>query len=515
MCALRITGGGATLPNSTPVLDMGLGRPDGWFEAWIEKADIRTTNNPGSPIGLVENDQIRIGYSSGEFAQDYYLRILVLPRNSEETPNISITSNGGLTLAGDKLLSQANRVSEEITISTNYRSITLEEFGSVKTNGEPSYEYVGLIKGSLAKHCMKEIINRTGSGELNLFDNYSDSHSSGSYSRNINCWAYNLRNSMTGISVWNSESNSRKAGILLDVRNSEDDPVRRYVAFAAHYAPKVGTKLRFITEDNQTITRTIIGKKRHPNYHLSYGPMNDITVALLDLSLPESIAPIKLLPDSYLDYLPEKGENIPALCMDQEEKALIHDIRELSSLMVRKYPRIVALQNFYEDVIPGDSGNGVFVVIDGEVVALSMWSTTETGTFLSYKGGTVNQLSILKGMIDDLNSEAEETLPSNYTINTVDLSAYPNFSTKNYIIEDNDVDNGNASLWVKSDIVNGKMSYKMREDVNNGWLLQWTGNAWETSDFGNPTISHPNDSSSDDVITPDLATFSTLNFETP
>ena len=498
--AKSVSGGVANQPN-TPYVHFGYGRNDGWFDAQIRANGERVISSPFVEEDVVNHDRIEDVSQPGVFAQDFDIDVTIYPRpdDTDQQPVASITDNGGVRiseLSPYKLETVADGISEVVTLTTQSRTLELQVEGSTRNAGSPVETFKGFVAGTLAYHCEHSINSRIGNATtdmLPIFTNYSSSHASGNYTRNPDCWAYDLRQAMTCISPWNSNASNRKAGTAL---------TKRHIANAAHYEYPVGTTVRFVTANNVTVTRTIIGKKRHPDYS-SYFP--DITIYLLDSDLPESITPCKVLPANYADYMPTGPKQIAALCLDQEEKALVTDLKSFSSIKASFiYPDTAEEQVLYEGKIVGDSGNPAFLIVDGELVCITLWTYggAGAGTFLTPQISTMNQ------MIVDLDTAAG--ISTGYTLTEIDLTSYLNFSTGNYLIENSDLDNGNASLWVEDGTANGKTAYKLR-GVSGDSTLEWTGSVWEARDSEGTLL----DSSADDVATPDLASFSTLQFSTP
>ncbi|HUV65458.1 MAG TPA: hypothetical protein VMW24_16295 [Sedimentisphaerales bacterium] len=235
-------------------------------------------------------------------------------------------------------------------------------------------------------------------------------HATPTYVRDAACWAYGL--DLTCISPWNSGGSQLRAGVLISPR---------HVLFAAHYMLDDGCTIRFITQDNQVVTRTMTSKLYDPAW-ATYG-YPDLAVGILDSDVPEGISFAKILPSDWEEYLPLTPEDdsgtvnavvylypelsringIPLMILDQEEKALVHEGRicgpktesvagtEITrNLMQWWMPRTVSRLEFWEDIAAGDSGNPVFAVVLDELVLLAVVTTTLWGTALHLLQNTVN-----------------------------------------------------------------------------------------------------------------------------
>ncbi len=200
-------------------------------------------------------------------------------------------------------------------------------------------------------------------------------HAQGLYTRSANCWAADL--DLTCASPWNSNSDgvNKRAGTLI---------TPRHVLMAAHFPLSTGDRIRFVTKDNVTIERTIIANL--VNSGASY--KRDLQMALLDSDVPGSISVCQFLPSNYATYLSNDGAGLPALYLDQEEKALVADVWGTKYyfagsddyryyLQVPTLPYRLAMN---ETIIGGDSGNPVFLILNGKPVLLGMFTFGYAGS---------------------------------------------------------------------------------------------------------------------------------------
>jgi hypothetical protein len=236
-------------------------------------------------------------------------------------------------------------------------------------------------------------------------------HANTNYIRNTNCWAAGI--DLTCCSPWNSDLYHKKAGTLISPR---------HVLFAAHYPVAVGETMHFVDSDNNAILRTLIGTKTHPDC-IPWYP--DLTVGLLNADVPtNTITFTAVLPDDYQNYL-GAGEGIPALCLDQEEKALIADIGYITStnennrITAFKYPFISDRLLYSEKIISGDSGNPAFLLLDNNPVLLTVWSYEGAGwgTSVTWFKSDINQ------MMADLD-EQYNGVTNGYQLIEIDLSGF-------------------------------------------------------------------------------------------
>jgi hypothetical protein len=233
-------------------------------------------------------------------------------------------------------------------------------------------------------------------------------HHNNVYVRNERCWASDL--DLTCISPWNSTGHTGAAGTAI---------TKNHIVFAHHYPISVGATVRFITKNNETVERKLIKSSR------MFG--TDIVIGLLDEELPSSITPCKLLPKFWYDYI-ARGYNplismytgmlvkkIPVLCLDFEEKAIIN---KLNGIVGNKEISCMGendiFEKFNEVIISGDSGNPCFVIIDNQLVLLTIWSTGGYGAGHFLSGDTyVNSEKVLKCNLQEIQTQLYTTLLPN------------------------------------------------------------------------------------------------------
>ena len=353
-----------------------------------------------------------IGSSSiSTFVTDYQTNLLTFGGFQVNTPtwvvsntNIGVVdTNGFVTYVSSGSLTLSAIVSNSTVATLNLGLTSLSSSTIVNT-------LCGYVTGSAAKNVSDAIDNRITNkfpnSALNIFT--TQNHAASSYVRNVNCWAFGL--DLTSISPWNSVGGQQLAGTLISPR---------HVIFAAHYQPPVGALLRFIRQDNTIVQRTLTNKLTHPSY-IPYFP--DITIGVLDSDVPSGITFAKLLPSNWGNYFPSlcsARATVPALCLDQEEKALITDVFQCQSYAAFTTPNTfnkVQRTLFYESKIGGDSGNPAFLIINNELVLLTVWTFggAGSGTFLT------PQISAINAMMTSLGG--------GYQVTTINLSSFNFYS---------------------------------------------------------------------------------------
>jgi hypothetical protein len=218
--------------------------------------------------------------------------------------------------------------------------------------------------------------------------------------RNTNCWASDL--DLTCLSPWNSKGGSLRAGTLI---------TPRHCILAAHFQIQKGDSIRFVTKDNVTVRRKVIAHLINNVNNSSTGGANtympDMEIITLDSDVPSTLTPCQFLPANWKNYISNNGYRIPVLYTDQEEKALVADIDyiDYTKLFRTLPPTKTTRWNLNEGVISGDSGNPMFLVLNGKLVLVGCitWgataSETGSGNAATYyanlpDGGTFPELSI-------------------------------------------------------------------------------------------------------------------------
>lgn len=236
-----------------------------------------------------------------------------------------------------------------------------------------------IVKEDLKEHAARSIRHRTegrNPDESKPLFSLAD-HALSRYERNTASWTSGL--DMTPISPWNSFGGERMAGTLVSPR---------HIVYATHFQMPVGTKVRFVAKDNSIVERTITAKISPPYTQFLFP---DITVALLDSDVPDSIGFARILPEDWRRYLEERPD-LPCLATDQEEKALVTNLQALNSHASFNRPTEGPEKDFFENIIAGDSGNPAFMVVDDQIVLLTVWTFGHggSGTSIEHQRDQIN-----------------------------------------------------------------------------------------------------------------------------
>ena len=245
-----------------------------------------------------------------------------------------------------------------------------------------------------------DILDESMTMEVNGKVFISQDHATRGYMRNEDLWCADL--DLTGLSPWNSSGGHKKAGTLI---------TPRHVIGAAHYEYSIGTVVRFVETNGTVHDRTVAGKTRHPDYKPHFP---DLTIYTLDSDLPSSITPCTVMPSDYSKYFDNIYKSkIPCIGFDQEEKALIIDWANGGRM---RTPTDSKRLIFNESKIKGDSGNPAFLVLEGKLVLITVWTYGGAG------GGTAvaDYISDINGMIATADKQAG--VSTTYTVTEADFS---------------------------------------------------------------------------------------------
>jgi len=351
-------------------------------------------------------------YETNEFS-----RVYVLTRHSHDVRCDVTVNDHTFDSDRDGMSDLWERLYDAVTIGVNDALddpdgdglINLHEYWSGTNPGvhdvHPSSN--ALLNATLAID--DRIAGKNPATALPIFLNYIANGNNGIFIRNPDCWAADI--DLTCCSPWNSNARNRKAGTLISPRQ---------VLFVvhSHYTPPVGTTMYFVGKTNEIITRTLVATVRHPDCPPPPdGRYPDIAIGLLDSDVPTNIISFaKVLPDDYAMIL-GTGQRLPCLRLDQEEKALIGDVGTIASSgrnTTATMPIWPDRMQFYEDVITGDSGNPMFIILDGQPVLLTLWTMGVEGS------GTSTTM-----FKEDINALMRQ-LDDAYQLTPIDLSQFIN-----------------------------------------------------------------------------------------
>ena len=151
--------------------------------------------------------------------------------------------------------------------------------------------------------------------------------------------------------------------------------------------------MRFVTAGNVVVTRKILATTGLPKNAKDLGSP-DIVIGVLDADLPSTIRPCGVLPANVAARFPVLNDpdaesyGLPTLGTDQEAKAHVREwAREPVDLTVPTYqtsaaigpypsywPDLYHYGNWSEGLVGGDSGHPCFLVYDGQLGLIAVWT---------------------------------------------------------------------------------------------------------------------------------------------
>jgi peptidoglycan hydrolase-like protein with peptidoglycan-binding domain len=160
----------------------------------------------------------------------------------------------------------------------------------------------------------------------------------------------------SGQSVWNSTGGYTRSGTMISPK---------HIVFATHYPIAIGATIIFIDRNGVVVSRTLAS---------STSAGRDITVGILNENVPDTVSYYPVLTqEQWTNYLSSTG--VPLVLLDQEDKMIISNLSNLSSLTGNIScdipPENSSRYPFYESIVDGDSGNPIFSIINNQPVLMS------------------------------------------------------------------------------------------------------------------------------------------------
>jgi hypothetical protein len=363
-----------------------------------------------SSTNVVVKDSNYIRQSEGQFETDYNVQLLkngsiatsgiLTTDNTNVITNPSPSSGGLASFVFPGVTTIRGRDASGATASTQV--VTERISGSVVDT------FSSYVTGTAAHNATSTIdaliSGKTAASTIRRFTTQNHTTSPPSYVANASFWASSI--DFSCCSVWNSTGLNTMAGTLISPR---------HIIFAAHYQLNNGATVRFIDNLGNVVSRTMTAKLVHPDYKPYYP---DIAIGVLDSDVPAGVSFARVLPSNWSSYLPtlSYSSTIPLIIVDQEEKALIGDIGSMSGTVQIVSPSNAQRASFWESIIVGDSGSPGFIVINNQLVIV---------TVLTY-GGLFTSGTAISAHIGAINTMMN-TLGGGYQLSTVNLSGFPTF----------------------------------------------------------------------------------------
>lgn len=365
----------------------------------FEAKEFQTVVSSSASTAATSQDMDVLRHTSATLDNGFRLYATPIASQDPEQSTTFAIAGESASLSGNII----NRVSDGSVVATaSFGRLTKAvRLHLERTGGETFDEFVQHRTGSLAKHvvdAMESLAAGHVAADTDIFA--TQDHAAGDYVRNENLWLEAV--DTTAFSPWNSYDGNRRAGVAVSPRHT---------IHAWHYPVTVGTTLRFVTASSVVVERTVSDTLSLPGQYTT-----DTKVALLDSDLPASITFAKVFPSDLGDYLPTvETASLPVIGIDQQEKSLTRELSELEGGQIRANTYTQGIfADLSEEIIPGDSGNPVFLLVNGELVLLSLWTSPTTGP-------------AFHSLLTEINA-AMTTLGGGYQLTPIDLSSFTNYS---------------------------------------------------------------------------------------
>lgn len=254
---------------------------------------------------------------------------------------------------------------------------------------------------------------------LTGYTNPNGSATGGGYNaaRSPYFWGKNI--DFTSTIVWNNEGYPVGGGSEDFRKRGATAITKRHIIFAKHFALASSTKVYFCQPDGTWISRTILATDDHST--------KDIEVGTLSEDLPDTITPAEIAPANINQYF--KRNSLDAIdqywrpivvTFDSDKKGILLELTKASSPENIAYfdnPLVVPApySNLSEELVSGDSGNPVFLIINGKAILLSSLYTT--GSSPSYS----NYISDINALI--AGADAAAGVSTGYKVTVANLGS--------------------------------------------------------------------------------------------
>ena len=296
-------------------------------------------------------------------------------------------------------------------------------------DSEVSLSVSGQSQNSLAKNANSQINNNITStmnvsSNASMLTSFTDPNGvleGGGFNapRSESFWAKDI--DFTSVSVWNNKG----YGTPTDYRQRGATAItKRHVIMAKHFKLSASDVVYFADPNGTWVSRTISAVADHASA--------DITVGVLSEELPDNISFAKILPLNINDFLKTSGSGIliqyyqPIVAGFDFEKKLILGPLVTAKSSIRETlfysaPSDVPepYRNLAEQIGGGDSGQPVFIIINGEAVLLT--------TYLSVSGSLVKgpSFAYYSSDINDLIAQADSNASLSTSLKATEFDLDP------------------------------------------------------------------------------------------
>ena len=287
--------------------------------------------------------------------------------------------------------------------------------GGLQISGNTQESLAGYATQQIDEHFDESMDIATNGKMLVDFTDPNGTLEGGGYgaARTSTFWAKNI--DFTAVSVWNN----RGYGGSADYRMRGATAVtKRHIVMAKHFLLSASDKLWFVTADGTWIERTVS--------QVASDGSTDISVGLLDSDLPSTITPVNVVPSNFETYFDRDsagsiGVNDRPIVMgfDHEKKGLLFQLTRAANAgnNVTYFDGALVpspYDDMAEDLASGDSGNPLFIIIEGKPVIITSFYTTSSSPAYNKYISTINTLIA--------SVDSSEGITTGYTLTEKNLS---------------------------------------------------------------------------------------------
>ncbi len=243
--------------------------------------------------------------------------------------------------------------------------------------------------------------------------------------RNSDVWTGSL--DFTGVNAWTQMYN----GYSSRYQHKATLISPRHFVTAHHWGITPGATLAFITNTNETVYRTVSNT-------MQVGT-TDIEVGVLDSDVPDSITYYPIVASSTLNtllykYVPPSPLDVPIVAFNQFEEVLTLQLYAQLGGVISFIPYTHPNSSnnptrlpYSKNVVAGDSGSPLFMIIDGRPVVISLFSSATYGPDFGSNISQINSAITTLGNSGGYTvTEYNPTCFSSYVPNNI-----PNFTSSN------------------------------------------------------------------------------------
>ncbi len=393
----------------------------------------------GTVADSLLNDLVIETESSASYRTDFLVSVEYLIGTTQKAVTIESADASVSSSPVDGVSTTSTSGAARFVARSTDGEVSVVEVAAEVVNAGTAETAKGYAEGTLAAHCNSQIESLIAGKTRESMDLWSTRNdSTGQYAWNQNCWGRGIAN-ITCLSPYNTATGRGGGGVLI---------TPRHAMYCHHlgYHPKVGSRVRYVTDSNQTEEAVVDAVAPHP---LASGVVSpyDIVICKFDRDLTVPFA--KTLPSNprqYLPSVPDGTEGFAAskvrylslygyvrTCHTNQHKRLatsfIHripgdfsgfePIRQIAgrtlglptvpSLFLQYYPE----NPLGDDITTGDSGAPAFFLVNNELVLANVW------TGIAYGFPYYTDLATINAMLDDLGG--------GYNLTEVDLSGFPSY----------------------------------------------------------------------------------------